>query len=129
MKLVVFTPEERIFDGEVTKVVAEATNGSFGMLERHIDIVAPLTAGIIVYEDGNGATGYLGVDEGILVKCDNVVSVAVRRAVLGRDLRELRRVVAEEFLTIDEQERVARSALARLEASVIRGMLDLEQAI
>jgi len=128
MKLVVFTPEEEVFEREVTKVVAEATNGAFGMLERHIDIVAPLTAGILVYEDGNGATGYLGVDEGILVKCDNVVSVAVRRAVLGRDLPELRRVVTEEFLSFDEHERVARSALARLEAGVIRRMLDLERA-
>ena len=129
MKLVVFTPEERIFEGEVAKVVAEATNGSFGMLERHIDIVAPLTAGILVFEDSDGTTGYLGVDEGILVKCDNVVSVAVRRAVLGRDLPGLRRVVAEEFLAVDDQERVARSALARLEAGVIRRMLDLERVL
>jgi F-type H+-transporting ATPase subunit epsilon len=127
MRLVVYTPEEQVFDGPVVKIVAEATNGSFGILERHIDIVAPLAAGVLVFEAASGDAGYVGLDEGLLVKCGETVSVAARRAVRGRDLAELRRLVAEEFLAIDEQERVARSALARLEAGVVRRMLELER--
>lgn len=127
MRLEIVTPEERVFEGEVTKVVAEATNGSFGILPRHIDIVAPLTAGVLVYEDQAGKAGFVGLDEGILVKCGDVVSVAVRRAVAGRDLAELRHIVRDVLTEVDEHERVARGALARLEAGVVRRMLELER--
>jgi F-type H+-transporting ATPase subunit epsilon len=129
VKLVVFTPEERLFDADVVKVIAEATNGSFGMLERHVDIVAPLTPGILTFEDTEGTIGYFGVDEGILVKCGEEVSVAVRRATFGRDLAELRRIVKEEFQAFDAAERAARGALARLEAGVMRRMLELERSV
>ncbi|WP_343081815.1 F0F1 ATP synthase subunit epsilon [Ostreiculturibacter nitratireducens] len=127
MKLEVVTPEERVFDGEVTKIVAEATNGSFGILPRHIDLVAPLTAGILFYEDKAGEPGFVGVDEGILVKCGDVVSVAVRRAVVEHDLANLRRIVRDVLTEVDEHERAARGALARLEAGVVRRMLELER--
>lgn len=128
MRLVVLTPDERLFDAEVVKIVAEATNGSFGMLERHVDTVAPLTPGILTFEDRDGGTGYFGLDEGILVKCGDEVSVAVRRAARGADLAELRRIVREEFQAYDAQERAARGALARLEAGVMRRMLELERS-
>jgi len=127
MRLIVLTPDEHLFDGSVTKVVAEATNGSFGLLERHIDMTAPLVPGVLVYTGEAGETGYFGIDEGVLVKCGDTVSVAVRRAVRGRHLEELRRLVRAEFMAVDEQEQVARSALARLEAGVVRRMLELER--
>lgn len=126
MRLQVFTPEERLLDTPVTRIVAEAVDGSFGLLERHIDMVAPLTAGILVYDDAGG-TGYVGLDEGLLVKCGAEVSVAVRRAVIGRDLDELREVLRDELLAYDEHERAARGALVRLEAGVVRRILDLER--
>ena len=129
MKLVVVTPEERLFDADVVKVIAEATNGSFGMLKRHIDIVAPLAPGILTFEDATGKTGYFGVDEGILVKCGEEVSVAVRRATFSRDLAELRRIVKEEFQAFDAVERAARGALTRLEAGVMRRMVELERSV
>ena len=125
MRLIVLTPDEQLFEADVVKIVAEATNGSFGILERHVDIVAPLTPGVLTFDNPDGGTGYFGVDEGLLVKCGGDVSVAVRRAVQGRDLAELRRVVREEFLAYDVQERAARGALSRLEAGVMRRMLDL----
>ena len=127
MRLLVYTPDEHVFDASVTKVVAEATNGSFGMLERHIDMVAPLTPGVLVFQGEDGETGYFGLDEGILVKCGDTVSVATRRAVRGESLADLRRLVEEEFMVFDEEELVARRALARLESGVVRRMLELER--
>jgi F-type H+-transporting ATPase subunit epsilon len=38
MRLRVFLPERILIDQEVTKVVAEAENGSFGILPKHIDL-------------------------------------------------------------------------------------------
>jgi F-type H+-transporting ATPase subunit epsilon len=127
MRLLVYTPDEHVFDAPVVKVVAEATNGSFGMLERHIDMVAPLTSGVLEFQGEDGETGYLGLDEGILVKCGGTVSVATRRAVRGGSLADLRRLVEEEFLVFDEEELIARRALARLETGVVRRMLELER--
>jgi len=127
MKLKVLTPDTQMFDGDVTKVLAEATNGAFALLPRHIDLTAMLVPGVLSYETAEGETGHFGIDEGILVKCGAVVSVAVRRAVLGRDLTEIRRRVTKEFLAFDEHDRAARSALARLEAGVVRRMLEFER--
>ncbi|MEX5728802.1 F-type H+-transporting ATPase subunit epsilon [Rhodovulum iodosum] len=127
MRLTVLTPDERMFDAPVAKVLAEATNGAFALLPRHIDMTAPLQPGVLSYVTAEGETGHFGIDEGILVKCGADVSVAVRRAVRGRDMAEIRRRVAHEFVAVDEQEKVARSALARLEAGVVRRMLELER--
>ena len=127
MRLLLHTPDEQLFDGPVAKVVAEATNGSFGILEHHIDMVAPLTPGVLLFKTLDGETGYFGVDEGVLVKCGETVSVAVRRAVQGRDLSQIRTLVEREFRIYDEHERIARSALARLEAGVMLRMLELER--
>ena len=45
MRLRVFLPMKILIDQEVTKVVAEAENGSFGILPKHIDFVAALAPG------------------------------------------------------------------------------------
>jgi F-type H+-transporting ATPase subunit epsilon len=60
------------------------------------------------------------------VKCGPHVRVAVRGAIDGDDLAELRERVEVEFRQQNEDERVARSALARLEASMIRRFRTLE---
>ena len=127
MKLTVLTPEAQVFHGDVAKVTAEATNGAFTLLPRHIDMTAPLVAGVLLCDRMDGKTQYFGIDEGILVKCADDVTVAVRRALPGRDLAELRWRVQAEFVTFDEEEMAARSALARLEAGVLRRILELER--
>ena len=50
---------------------------------------------------------------------------ATRNAIAGTDLDTLSRLVAREFLELDERERLARSALARLEAGAARRLLEL----
>jgi F-type H+-transporting ATPase subunit epsilon len=60
-----------------------------------------------------------------LVKRGDEVFVSVREAVRGGDLGELRRTVSEEFAILDERARAAHSAVAKLEASFLRGYLEL----
>ena len=52
MRLRVFLPMKILVDQDVTKVVAEAENGSFGILPKHVDFVAALTPGIFSFEFG-----------------------------------------------------------------------------
>jgi F-type H+-transporting ATPase subunit epsilon len=47
MKLTVWVPAEVIFEGTVTKIRAEAENGWFCILPRHVDFVAPLVPSIL----------------------------------------------------------------------------------
>ena len=127
MHLKVLLPTQVLVDEAVTRVVAEAENGAFGLLPRHIDFVAALVPGVLIYETGNGKEVYLGVDEGVLVKCAGEVLVSTRNAVPGDDLQTLRQTVRERYLELDEHEKSARSALARLEAGVVRRFIELKE--
>ncbi len=67
MRLKVLLPTEVLVDQLVTKVIAEAENGSFCLLPRHIDFVAALAPGILSFEVESGQEGFVAVDQGILV--------------------------------------------------------------
>lgn len=129
MRLKVVTPTDILADLEVSKIVAEAPNGSFGMLPRHIDFVSKLKPGILIYQSADGTEGYLGLNEGTLVKCGDQIFVSTRAGIVGTDLETLRQRVAEAFGQLDEQERIARTALARLEAGIIRRFIELQKSI
>ena len=123
MRLKVVLPMRIFLDQEVTKVIAEAANGSFCLLPKHIDFVAALVAGIISFESEKGEE-YLAVDEGVLVKCASEVRVSTRRAVRSKDLGELKQIVKQEFRTLDERERKTRSILAKLEADFAKSLFE-----
>jgi F-type H+-transporting ATPase subunit epsilon len=125
MRLEVTLPSRVMLDQAVTKVVAEGQGGSFCLLPRHVDMTAALVPGLLSFTSADGAQGLLGIDEGVLVKRGGDVLVATLNAVRGDDLATLRAVVRERFIELDEHERVARSALARLEAGVVRRFLQL----
>ena len=125
MRLEVITPLAVGVDRPVRRIVAEGPDGHFGMLPGHIDFVTGLVPGILLYETAEGAERFVAVNSGTLVKCGDEVRVAVRGAVEGDDLGALRARVEAEFRQHDEEERDARAALARLEASMIRRFRDL----
>lgn len=127
MWLQVLLPTEVLVDEETTKVIAEAENGAFCLLPRHIDFVAALVPGLLCFCDREGKESYAAIDEGILIKCGRDVSVSTLNGVRGSNLAELSALVGERFLALDEHERKARTALARLEAGTLRGFLELQE--
>jgi F-type H+-transporting ATPase subunit epsilon len=126
MKLKVLLPARVFLEEEAAKVVAEARNGSFCLLPRHVDFVAALVPGLLIYTDHGGQETYLAVDEGILVKCGDEVLVSTRNAVRGPDLGQLKKTIVEEFSRMDDREKMSRTAAARLEASLVRRFMELE---
>ncbi len=123
MKLTVLLPFETfVEESDVVRVVAEKTDGSFGMLPRRLDCVAVLAPGILIYETESGGEKCLAVDEGALIKTGQDVFVSVRNAIPGTDLGQLRAAVEREFLSLDEQERSVRLALAKVEGEIIHRM-------
>lgn len=125
MRLEVITPAERCLDIEVRRMVAEAPDGYFGILPNHGDFVTDLAPGILVYETEAGTERFVALDTGTLVKCGSHVRAAVQNAIDGDDLAWLRGRVEREFRQQEEDERAARAALARLEASLVRRFRDL----
>lgn len=104
----------------VSRIVAESTEGSFGLLPHRLDCVAALVPGILIYETKEDGEVYVAVDEGVLVKAGTDVLVSVRRAVAGTDLAQLHEAVKRDFLTLDEGQQSVRSVLAKMESDFIR---------
>lgn len=125
MTLKVILPSGILLNQEAVKVVAEAQNGSFCLLPRHVDFVAALVPGILALTGPDGAETFLAVDEGILVKRGPEVRVSTWNAVQGK-LGELRQAVRQQFRELDEGEQKARRALDRLEASLVRQIVEWE---
>ncbi|MCX9084942.1 MAG: F0F1 ATP synthase subunit epsilon [Candidatus Methanoperedens sp.] len=125
MKLKVMLPTRVFIDQDVNKVVAEAQNGSFCILPKHIDFVSALVPGILLFESDNEEE-FLAIDEGILVKWGSDVLVSTRNAVRSIDLGQLKQTVEEEFRILDEREKKSRSVIARLEADFAKRILELD---
>ena len=127
MRLKVLLPFQVFADeAEVSRIVAETPQGSFGLLPHRLDCVAALAPGILLYETAAQGEVCLAVDEGVLVKTGADVLVSVRRALRSQDLGQLRDEVAREFLARDAQEQSLRSAMARLESGFMRRFAGLE---
>jgi F-type H+-transporting ATPase subunit epsilon len=130
MQLKVLLPTEVLLAEEVVKVTAEAPNGQFCLLPRHIDMVSVLVPGLLSYvKDGTADEVYLAVADGVLVKCGSEVVVATVNAVRGPRLGQLREVVARPFRALADQEKQARAALAHLEANFIRRFLKMKDYV
>jgi F-type H+-transporting ATPase subunit epsilon len=127
MQLKVLLPSQIFADiTGVSRIVAETREGSFGLLPHRLDCVAALVPGILTYETETDGEVFVAVDEGILVKTGSDVLVSVRRAHAGKDLSQLREAVEKEFLTMDEETKVVRSVMAKLETGLLRRLATFE---
>ena len=111
---------------DVTRIVAETREGSFGLLPHRLDCVAALVPGILIYQTESGGEVLVAVDEGVLVKTGADVLVSVRRAIGGTDLGQLHAAVEKEFMTLDANEQSARTATAKLETGFLRRFATLQ---
>jgi F-type H+-transporting ATPase subunit epsilon len=111
----------RVFaeETDVSRIVAETREGSFGLLPHRLDCVAALAPGILIYETEAAGEVYVAVDEGVLIKSHMEVLVSVRNAIAGTDLGALRESVEREFMTLTDREEGVRSVLARMESGFI----------
>lgn len=125
MRLKLLLPTEILIDAEVTKVIAEAENGHFCLLPRHLDFVAALAPGILAFVTAEGREEFAAVDGGILVKVGQEVLVSTRNGIRSRELGRLKQTVAEEYQSLREREKKAFAAGARLEADLVRRFMEL----
>ena len=110
---------------DVTRIVAETSQGSMGLLPQRLDFVTALVPGILVYGTSSAIDVCLAIDEGVLVKAGDEVLVSVRNAVGGADLDSLHTAVEQQFLQMTEQEAGMRSVMAKLEAGFMHRFVAL----
>jgi F-type H+-transporting ATPase subunit epsilon len=109
----------------VSRIIAETLNGSLGLLPHRLDCVAPLVPGILSYTTTDNNTRYLAVDEGVLVKSGDRVTISVRRATAGTRLNDLHEALVREYLNLDEQEREMRAVVAKMDSGLIGRFAEL----
>ena len=129
MKLKVRLPGQILLEQDVSRIRAEAPNGWFGLLPRHIDFVTALVPGVMIFQSSGKPEEYLAVDSGILVKCGAEVAVSTRQAVRGADLTTLKQEVERQFLARQEVDKAARAMEAKLETDLVRGLLEAEKNV
>jgi F-type H+-transporting ATPase subunit epsilon len=105
---------------DVSRIVAETCEGSFGLLPHRLDCVAALVPGILLYESEAQGETYVAVNEGVLVKTGLNVLISVRNAIAGADLSQLREAVERDFMNLSEREQNVRSVMAEMESGFIR---------
>ncbi len=109
---------------DISRIIAETSQGSFGILPNRLDCAAALAPGILTYETASADEVYLAIDQGVLVKIGSEVLVSVRNAIGGIELDRLREAVEHEFLELDEHEKNVRSVMAKLESGFVRRFME-----
>ena len=128
MHLKILLPYKVFADIEnVKKIVVETSAGSYGILPRRLDCTAALITGILVYETESEGEKYIAVKEGILIKAGKEVVVSVRHAVGNAPLGQLKVLVEQEMIELDQLEISARSVMAKLEIGFLRSFQNLRK--
>lgn len=121
MQLKIFMPFAAFVEiSGVLSMVAETTHGALGILPHRLDCVAMLSSGIFSYTHATDSEMYIAMDEGVLVKVGSNVLVSTRRAVDGRSLENLHKLVEEEFRVQNEQEKSSHATMLKLETGFLR---------
>jgi len=126
MNLKVLLPERILLDETVQRVVAEAEDGSFGILPRHVDFVTAVVPGIMTYIKENGEESFVATDEGIFLKQGSNILVSVENGVRADKLGQLEQAVNNFLSSRGNLEKRSRYALGLLEADFLRRFVEME---
>ncbi|HQU53471.1 MAG: F0F1 ATP synthase subunit epsilon [Saprospiraceae bacterium] len=105
---------------QVKRIVVTTTGGSYGIWPNRLDCATCLAPGILTYETDKKEEKYIAVDEGILVKTRDEVTVTVHNAIAGVDLGSLHQAVERDFLEKRAAQSELNTALTKLERSFVR---------
>lgn len=122
MKLVIVTPTAIVVNADnVGYVRAEDSTGAFGIQPGHTDFLTALVVGVLAWRDDAGREHYAAARSGVLrVREGTSVEVATREAILGDNLKNLRKVVLAHMTEHAETEKAARLGALGLQQAAIQ---------
>lgn len=74
MKLTIITPDNPVFEGNITSVTVPGTAGAFEVLENHAPIVSTLEKGKVIVRTGKGEK-IIDITGGVVEVIHNNVTV------------------------------------------------------
>ena len=75
MKVEIITPDENLYSGDASSVVAPGIDGSLGILENHAAIITTLAEGQVKLTESNGNDLTFDVKGGVLEVNNNKVII------------------------------------------------------
>lgn len=125
MTLSIFLPHQLILKEEsIMKITFETLTGSYGIYPNRLDFVSALIPSILTYEI-DAVEFYVAVDEGILIKTNNLVTLSTRNAFPSPDLGQLQILVEEIYLKQSEREERVKRVMSKLESEFMKRYLEI----
>lgn len=112
----------------IRSVVIDTPSGSYGLLPGRLDCVSAVSPGILAYFMELGDEHFVAHDTGVMVKQGRLVSVSVRRAFSGSDLRQIHQQFVEQFLEQDQLELARHQLQTRLESGFLQRFAEFRHA-
>jgi F-type H+-transporting ATPase subunit epsilon len=81
MHLTIITPDEKVFEGEVSEATFPGANGSFQVLKDHAALVSALTQGTVSYTTKGGKISCV-IEKGVVEISNNQMTLLAEK-VLG----------------------------------------------
>ena len=75
MKVEIITPDENLYSGEASSIVAPGVDGSLGILENHAPIITTLAKGQVKLTETDGKDLSFDVNGGVLEVNNNKVII------------------------------------------------------
>lgn len=107
------------FEG-VASFVGEDESGSFGIRARHERMTTALSYGLARYQLQQGVWRYLAFPGGILYFASNELYVSTRHFLHDEDYERISKGLLEQLLKEEEELRVIKESLHRLEQEMFR---------
>ncbi|MDE2310801.1 MAG: F0F1 ATP synthase subunit epsilon [Betaproteobacteria bacterium] len=104
----------------VTSFVGEDASGSFGIRARHERMATALSYGLARYQWQQGIWRYLAFPGGILYFVNNTLYISTRRFLHDADYERISSGLLEQLLKEEEELRVIKESLYRLEQEMFR---------
>ncbi|MBT8196070.1 MAG: ATP synthase F1 subunit epsilon [Bacteroidia bacterium] len=73
MKLEIITPDDRVYQGEVTSVIVPGSNGQFQILVNHAPIISSLSEGKVEVKTSDGEDKTFDVRGGVIEVLNNKI--------------------------------------------------------
>ncbi len=124
MKLKIITPLDIFYRENVSKIKTEGLEGYFEILPNHADYVSSLVTSILTFETEDKVE-FFAIDGGTLVKYGNNVEIAIRHAIKGLNLDDLKKQMEISFKEMEDEDKQTRTALASLEGNIAKLIQDL----
>lgn len=118
LKLQSATREEEI--NGVTSFVAEDASGSFGILAGHARMMTTLGLGLARFRIDESAWKYLALTESVLYFCDDTLSLATHRYLMGEDYTLISQALQEQLLAEEEVLHDVKQSLHQMEEELFK---------